>query len=389
MRRSGNHNHVLLAACLFLAGVSICGLRAADEVKPLDAFPKIDRLWLGTEQGVVRPADYEQFKLGGEGFVQLLVPHGSVLEKGQQWATLNPAQLDADTVALKLAELGLAMDLDEARRTAREDLANRNLGLHELESKRRVLQDALDAGDLAAELQARTRGALQDLDEQIEAARARVTPERQELELRVKLDEIKLQAQRQRNQYETLKRRSELIAGFKGELRLADEIREALDQNSDEQRPIWLKDNQAIGTIVNEDSYEITVTGMATMLGNTPPEELIATLHDARSGRLIVGEFSGSEEVDRGGEIERTYMFKVQENSIDDARRAMGQMNMVNIYRKFDEPFHLIFKKEIAFVAPEVLSKGGWSALVGHLWQGAEVIQVGPQAIAVKVQDEN
>jgi hypothetical protein len=154
----------------------------------------------------------------------------------------------------------------------------------------------------------------------------------------------------------------------------------------EEGEPIWLDANQHIATLVNEESYEITLLQMKTPIGGLSPSELIAVLHDGQSGRLITGDYARSEEEDKAGEIIRRFMFRIREKSVEDARKAIGHTNMVHVYRRFDEPIHLIFKKDIAFATPGILEKGGWVAVVRHLWKDAEVLQVGPQSIAIKAK---
>jgi hypothetical protein len=112
-------------------------------------------------------------------------------------------------------------------------------------------------------------------------------------------------------------------------------------------------------------------------------------LQEGQTGRLIAGEYSRTDEVDTGAEITRNYIFQIQKDSLDAARHSMGQRNLVHVYRKFPQPFRLVYKKDIALSAPEVLSASGWDGLVRHLWPGSTVMQVGPQTIAVKPKDEN
>ena len=361
-------------------------LLAADKVKPLSEYPKLDRLWLGTDQGVVRPAGYHPYESTGEGFLQLHVEDGAQLKKDQVWATLNPKQLATEEKALELFERRLKIDLEDARRAARDEQAKRNLELNDLEKQKKVLFEASQSQELSAALRKRAQEAIEDIDEQLELARSRVTEERLDQEIDLRLGEIRLQVERQRNQFEMIKRRSQLVANFDGELRFADGLREQLEASKDKTATVWFNAGDNIATLVNEEHFEINIPNMTTATGGIPAKKLLAILHDGQSGRLINGDYVSSEESDRVGEIVRSYKFKVRERSIEDARKAMGQMNMVHIYRIFDEPIHLVFKKDIAFATPDILDKGGWVAVVRHLWEDAQVLQVGPQSIAIKAK---
>lgn len=369
-----------------MLSVAIRPAGEAQEVKPLDSYPKVDRLWLGTDEGVIRPGGYEAHRSGSEGFIRLHVADGARVKKGQCWATINPDQLEAERKSLEMMEKRLEMQLEEIRHAFREEQSNRNTELHELEKKRHILESAASSTDIPAALRERAGGAIGDIDAQIELARKRVDKDRLELELDLRLEEEQLKAQRQRNQLELLERRSRLCADFDGELRLSDRVREELGKDGGADKAMWLDANQHIATLVNEERYEITVPRMKTPTGGLPPSELLAVLHDGHSGRLISGDYIRSEEEDQAGEIVRKFMFQIRENSIPDARNAVGHTNLVHIYRRFDDPIHLIFKKDIAFASPGILEKGGWVAVVRHLWKDAEVLQVGPKSIAIKAK---
>jgi hypothetical protein len=129
------------------------------------------------------------------------------------------------------------------------------------------------------------------------------------------------------------------------------------------------------------------VAAAGPLLSEIPREELLVLIQDSQTGKLIAGEYDRTEEIDSGREIARNFIFTIPDGSLEGARQAQGTRNLVHVYRKFPRPYKIIFKKDIAFSAPEVLDAAGWDGLVRHLYPGSKVIQVGPQTIAVEPKD--
>ncbi|MBC7980546.1 MAG: hypothetical protein H7Y36_08295, partial [Armatimonadetes bacterium] len=217
----------------------------------------------------------------------------------------------------------------------------------------------------------------------------KLDPETIERELKLEADEGELQIDRKRKQLLALEKRSRLVAGFEGELRLSDSLRKSQIAAKSPKDLLWVKSNEHIATIVNDEVYEISVTASSPLLAEIPTENLLVFLQEGKTGRLIAGEYARTDEIDSGAEIIRNYIFTIRKDSVDAARYSVGQRNLVHVYRKFSRPYRMIHKKDIAFLASDILSTSGWDGLVRHLWQGSEVIQVGPQTIAVKPKDEN
>jgi hypothetical protein len=125
------------------------------------------------------------------------------------------------------------------------------------------------------------------------------------------------------------------------------------------------------------------------LLADIPRDQMLVFLQDSQTGRLIAGDYVRTDEVDNGREISRNFVFSIRDRDAEGARQAQGTRCLIHVYRKFSHPFRLVYKKDIAFAAPDVLERSGWDGLVRHLWPGSKVLQVGPQTIAVEPPDAN
>lgn len=363
----------------------LCGaMVSAEEVRSLESYPEASRLWMGLEEGVIRPAAYEQVRAPMSGYVKIHAKNGEILKKGHHWATQDPEQLEIETESLALEELRLGSKLQDTKRTKKEANARLRLELHEAESTREDLLEASRSDELPKQLRRRAVEAVSKIDEQIADYREILDPAELEKNLRLEDEEGELQIKRKRKQLHALKKASELTTASSGELRLSDSILQKLKGTSDPSELIWVEANELIATIVDEQRYEILVTATSPLLAQIPREDLLVFFQEGRTGRLIAGKYERTEEIDGGLDIIRNYIFSVEEKSLEDARHSMGQKNLVHIYRKFDEKYRLIHKRDIAFLAADVLESTGWRGVITHLWPGSTIIQVGPQTIAVK-----
>ncbi len=363
---------------------------AADKVKPLTSYPEVDRLWLGMEEGSVRPSSYAQQKAAGEGFLRIQAKDGQQLKEGECWAVMDPEQLEIEIKALELDEQKLVQQRRQLTIDSWDAEARLTMELSEMMDKKTALEDASKDLNLPARLRGQATKAIARLERQIALQKERLDPETLKRELQLEFDASELAIARKRKQLEVLKRRSYMVAEFAGELRLSDRIKDALGKLKEgEEARVWVDANEHLAVIEDASRYEITVASSGPVMGSVPAKQLLVFLQQSQTGRLIGGEYTRTEEVDSGLEIKLNYIFNIKEGALEDAMRSMGQRNLVHVYCRFNRPYRLVHKKDIAFAAPEVLANSGWAGLVRHLWPGSEVAQVGPQAIAIKAKDEN
>jgi hypothetical protein len=344
---------------------------------------------MGLEEGSIRPAAYEQVRASAEGDFALHASEGQMLQKDEKWATYDPEALDIERRALAVDEGKLELLTCKNRADAEDAALRMSVELHEATGKRAELVDVLKDSEVQETFKNRVREALGKMDQRIKLLEERLDPEKMERDLALETEEGELQVVRKRKQLLSLEKRSQLAAGFVGELRLSDSIQKKLASVKSPEELLWVKANELLATIVNDQVYEISVMATSPSIAEIPSESLLVFLQEGQTGRLIDGEYSRTDEIDTGAEITRNYIFQIRKDSLDAARHSMGQRNLVHVYRKFSRPYRLVYKKDIALLAPDVLSANGWDGLVRHLWPGSEVMQVGPQTIAVKPKDEN
>lgn len=341
---------------------------------------------MGLEEGVIRPASYAQVRAETDGYVALHAEDRKMLQKGEHWATIDPEQLDIERRALALDESKQQQLLDQGREDLRAARLRTTLELHEAESKREALKDASGDAELSAMFKQRVREAMKKLDEQISILREKLDPALHERDLRLLEEDNALQLSRKQKQFVALEKRSCLVAASAGKLTIGDPFKEKL-ADVESGKPAWMSTGDLLGTIVDDRHYEISVAAAGPLLSEIPREQLLVLIQDSQTGKLIIGEYDRTEEIDSGREITRNFVFAIPDGSMESARQAQGTRNLVHVYRKFPRPYRIIFKKDIAFAAPEVLDAAGWDGLVRHLYPGSKVIQVGPQTIAVEPKD--
>ena len=389
MNAFGNHKILGLTWCVGL-GMS-CGslARAVEPPKPLQSFPTVQRLWMGLEEGSIRPAAYLQVRSSAEGYLSLNAKHGQRLQKDEVWATLDPEQLTIERRTLEVDQQKLDRQLKKSRYDSQDLQIRLSVELHETERKRRDLVEASLETEIPPALKQRAAQAVRRIDQQIALLNEKLDPATLQRDQQLDQDEGELVLTRKRKLLQALEKRSILVASFSGELRLSDALKKQLAAAPNPTDLLWVKPNDLLATLVDDRLFEISVTATSPLLAQIPPAEVLVFFQEGQTGRLIAGEYARTDEVDLGSEITQTYIFNINADAVKVAAQSMGQRNLVHIYRKFTRPFRFVQKKDIAFLAPDVLAASGWDGLVRHLWPGSEVIQVGPQAIAVKPKDEN
>lgn len=384
MSVSGNFKVLLIMACC--GGIS--PLAPAAQVTPLESCPEVARLWMGMEEGVIRPAAYLQIRADADGYVVLHAENQQILRKGEHWATLDPEQLDIERRAFGVDQSKQKQLLEKGREDAQDARLRLSLELHETEGKRENLKGVLQEAAIPIALKRRASEALVKLNERITRFHEKLDPAIRDRDLHLLDEDNAVQIARKQKQLLNLEKRCCLLAEFAGQLRFSDGLKEKL-KATERGKPIWMKGGDLLGTIVDDRHYEISVSAAGPLLSDIPSDQILVFIQDAQTGKMIAGEYSRTDELDNGKEISRNFIFVIREDGVEGARQAQGTRNLVHVYRKFSHPYRLVYKKDIAFSAPEILENSGWDGLVRHLWPGSKVIQVGPQTIAVEPKNAN
>lgn len=358
------------------------------DVGRLADLPKSKRIWMGIEEGTIRPAAFEQFRVDADAVIQLHANDGDTIEAGQHWATLDPEQLEIERKSIELEEM------KREHQRAKDEYENEQarvallLEIEEAYRKSEDLAQAAQTIELDASLRKRASEAVEIMSRRIAMLEERATLEHQNEQTRLKEIETELQERRAQRQLLSMERRSKLVSRHGGRLRLSDEYR-ARRERAEEPTEVWMRSGELLCTIVDDSRYEIHVPANTSAMLQLPEDEIGVFFQDGQTGTLIPGTFLRIEEVESGLEINRVYVFSVPDERMDAARDAGGQKNLVHIYRMFTKDQHIVNKRDVAFHAPEILQKSGWVGLIRHLWPQSRITQVGPQSIALEVADAN
>ena len=355
----------------------------------LSDFPETNRIWLGLEDGAIRPRNYDSIKVDSAKFIAIHAKDGQMLKKDEHWLTIDPEELQLERKALKLEEEKFKIKLREERWNGADVIEKQKLSLDGLKSKKQELQGFLERGENIGGLEGRIQHGLLDIDKKIQRIESQIDPENVKKEFELFESEGLLDLKRKRKRFELLERRSIVRAAFDGKLQLSELVNEEIAKLESEDDPAWILNNTTIATLVDEKHYEVVVKFTNSYTRGAKPENLMVLLQDSQTGQLIEGEFDRIEEIETGSGIKYNSIFKLNNLDAGVAKHSSGETHFVHVYRKYSEKHTLVQKKDIAFISPEILKQYGWSGLVKHLWPKSTVLQVGPQTILIKSSDEN
>lgn len=351
--------------------------------KALSEYPTVERIWMGLEESSIRPANFKQIRTTTTGNIILHAQDGTFLNKQQKWCTIDPDNIDLEKKGLSIQKEKLTLKIDDIHESHQESLDQKLIELEELHQKKELLEQNKAVEISSQNLIARINEAIQKIDQKITSIEKKTTPDFVEKKIQLEIDEAELQLETKENAFTSLLKRSVLKAPFDGTLHFSENLREEIKTNKGKLGKIWLEANQLIATISDKSRYEIVITPTNPIVEGIPTDDLAVLLKDSHDGKLIRGEYSRIEEISSGSEITQNYIFTIPGNSIKQAKHRSGQRHIVHIYRKLNPKCHLVHKKDISFIAPDVLKAQGWSGLVKHLWPKSKIKQVGPQTIAI------
>jgi hypothetical protein len=377
MKHTGNHK---LLVGMFLSGLV---LSATGEVKPLTEYHEASRMWMGVEEGFIRPASYEQFRL--EADVQLVIhaKDHQVLEKGEHWATIDPEQLELEKRSAALEDARAVGKKRDAIQDAKDQHVRTIKDLHEAQAQKANISEILKNGDLDSMFEKRVKRAMEELEQQISMLEEQSSGDALKESIKLIEEDFSLQAAQRAKKLKVFEKNSKLVAKDGGKLQLGEDAKEQVAALSDPNQPIWVDANDLIASISDENAFEIIVAANGPLLSGIPNKELLVFFQDPQTGQLIEGTYVRTDERDSGRQIQRDFIFKASDKGIDAAKRASGASNTVHVYRKFDRPYRIVMKKDLVFENPEELERSGWVGMVQRLWPGSRVIQVAPQTIAI------
>ena len=238
MKCIGNHKLLIGLALACLCQQVVAG------TKPLSEYPKRSRMWMGVEEGFIRPASYEQFRIENGGQVILHAKDQQELKKGEHWATLNPEQLELERRSAALEDARSVRKEQDALQEAKDQHVRLIQDLHETQAQLANIQEIIRDGGLDQNFRKRVVQAVKDLEEKIKLLEEQTTDEALAKNLELIKEDYSLQSAQRAKNLKTLERLSKLIAQEDGKLSFGDVVKRALADAEDPKAPIWLKGNE-------------------------------------------------------------------------------------------------------------------------------------------------
>ena len=256
MKLSGTNKLTSYTLYLFVAFSHFSG---AAEVKPLKSYPETNRIWMGLEEGSIRPAAYRQVRATLDGFFSLQAKDGQPLKKGELWAVIDPEQIDIERSSLNLEKEKLQQKMDKVAGDTLDTRLRQALEINKTESQRQKLIDASENPSIPEELRKRASDSIAKIDERLKLLKKQADPKTLQRDVDIAEAEGKLLITQKQKQFLALEKRSRLIAEFDGELRLSDSLKQAVVDRNKPDGLLWVTGNQHLATLVDDSKYEIVV----------------------------------------------------------------------------------------------------------------------------------
>jgi len=372
-------NTVINGIVILILPSLMTGLLSAQPT--LSSLPKVSRIWVGTEKALVTSAQFKEFYALGDGKIEMLVKDGQWLKKGQHWATLDPEslQLERETLALE-------KEKNEQRFIEFEELLDNKLdgfkkALGELRTQDADLLLLAEQKEVTPVIRKKIIAAQKEIKEREKKLLSKISPENIALKSELKKRELDLLIRKKEKMLSQSIRKSELKAPFSGRI---DFILKELKKS---EGATWVGAGARFATLVDDRRYslEVTPSGFGNYSGSLDSLEIM--LSPDGEGFAITGKFERLEKVQISNRSFEKWVFLVDENYSDQAAKSMGLTRIAHLFKKLDKPAHVVMKKELFSENPELLKKEGWAGLVKYLWPNAQIVFIGPQAIALSPKD--
>lgn len=359
----------------FLMLLSVC----VDAQTSLKSLPMVSRIWVGTERALLTSAHHKEYYSLGDGEVVVFADDGQWLEKGEHWVTLDPENLRLERDSLQLDKEKRDLQFEEYLEQEDNKILGLKKSFQELQEKGNDLSGLLQEEGLSAVVKNKIAEAQKEVLKQQGRIKEKMKPESLQLKRQLKQRELDLAFQKKERILNTLIRNSELKAPFSG--RLSFQVK-SLMQSKGEKK--WLDGNTQFATLTDDRHCSIEVTPSPGSSYKTSLKNLMIMLAPDSDGFAVLGDFEQVVKVKAANQSMERWMFAVKAEHAEQAALSMGVTRVAHVFRKLDEPAHMVMKKDLFSKNPEVLKRDGWGGLIKSLWPDAQIVFIGPQSIALK-----
>lgn len=353
--------------------------------RKIEELPLVDKVWIGSEKGIIRANEFVEIFSQTSNKYLLLVKDQQWIKKGTHWATVAPDTLEIEKKSLDLSKKKTAYEISQLQDKELEATLVLKNKLNEIETNKQKLLLLSEQDQLPKETKQQIRSALLEIDKQEARITERLQPEELNTPTLLKKNELILALEKREKAYKDLLHLSELKAPITGRITLhldSDQLQEVQSDLS-----IWINTNIILASFIDNKQYNVELQPLAQNLYTASPGDTTMLIDSAESGHMLRADFSKIEIVKNSNSMKK-WIFNIHPNDAVHAPQSAGQLRIVHLFKKLDKPCHVILKKDISTKAPKILKKDGWEALVKHLWPKANIVFIGPQAIAIKANGD-
>lgn len=363
-----------------------CSLSSALAKPDIDSFSQNEDLWVSVANVRVSPAKVQLFSSKTAGVVKFNKGSMSLLREGEAWAIDGPKRLRLSEESLELENKGIKNKLFDAALDYDDKV-------DALVKKQATLYDEIKKFDaLSTDSEVKNE---EGLKKKISEAKAKLKKELGRLDSRLEklksksaydleIAQIKLDLKKRNMEFLNTKRNAEHVARFDGQLELNIE----LPLDVDFPYEIWVEGGQEIGTLTNDNHYNVILATMPPVMINLDPKSLYVVINKDSEKSEIKGRFD--KVISNPGRVvsNKSMIFKVEDGGQATAKRLQGANLLAHVYTKLGKSCRIVPKSVLMEHFSDSAPEQNWAFLVNSLWPDYELLSVGRNDLAIAKLDE-
>lgn len=358
----------------FILSIVYCS--AFPELKDL---PEEHELWMGFEEAELRPGSLQKVSANFSGELKILKKDGECLKSGDVFAIKDPKRRENEIKSYELDIKKAKYQIIDLKDKQSEQLRSWRTALEELENQAILLKRAINEPQLPIELRKQASSGYDDIMQEIQRKRDQLNPKEYLERFKQEVEEIELRIKRRKYEFHDQVRNSEMRTTMDGILHLEKNIKHKASLNKD--GIVRVENQDVIGEIWQEGYYQLVINASSNSIRSVPSSCLIVTAADPKSGEFLNCQLDKNVNASMLGD-EKLY-FKAKIPNYQNGTGAKSYQVMAQVYCRFPKKVKVVYKKDIAFVDSSILASAGWGGVIKKIWPDAEILQIGPQAIAI------
>jgi len=350
---------------------------------PLTQFPEQRRLWLSISKGRVTPAQTQKITINTPGYLEIKAPNNSPIQKNEVWGIKNPKRLELKKQSLAIDKKQLAEKLKQLELDHSDSISSMEDKVSSLHNELAKLQSARNNPELQSQKKIiqQINKAKNRLQAQISRTSQRLDSLKNRTELAPLISKLKLDYTSKENALIELKKTSELQAEFEGTLQY--QIQELTEQKT---LPftLWIKSGTLVGTIINNNRYEVTVKTFNPSISQVPKHTLFLEINPHDKKRKIRAIYSRTENETSSSEFSSPELiFSIAKSDTTKAQNLQGSQPLIHIYTQLPKGCRIIPKTFILKYLAQQTTQPSWEKAVHLIWPQSTLIAIGKSTLAI------